>query len=341
MITKYYALSVYLRQRFGERVQKIPLDAGLNCPNRDGAISKRGCIFCNPSGSGTGQASQGKSFEEQWRWWRERLAKRYKARRFLAYLQSFSNTYCSLEQFTVLLRQLSTLPQLNGICIGTRPDCLDADKLDLLQELPVPEIWLDLGLQSSNDRTLQRINRGHDAACFAAACRAAADRGIKVCAHLIAGLPDENTTDFLASIDFLNALPVHGVKFHNLYVCQNTPLATWTAKGAYIPLQQSQYCHWLGLAIAALRPDIVLHRLNGDPAPGELVAPLWAENKQTVLNAIHTFFNENGIWQGQNWLSEPPAWFCQDHPPPQSILAPHTAEATAKELLRGNTHYFD
>lgn len=341
MTPHYYALSVYLRQRFGERVQKIPLDAGLDCPNRDGTVSKHGCIFCNPAGSGTGQAAQGKSLQEQWSWWRERLAKRYKARRFLAYLQSYSNTYCSLDQFTALLSQLSKLPHVSGICIGTRPDCLDAAKLDLLQELQVPEIWLDLGLQSANDQTLQRINRGHDAACFAAACRAAAARGIKVCAHLIAGLPEETPTDFLGSIDYLNALPVHGVKFHNLYVCQNTPLAAWTAKGAYIPLQQSQYCHWLGLAIAALRPDIVLHRLNGDPAHGELIAPQWARNKQTVLYAIHSFLEEHGIWQGQNWLSEVPDWFCQDHPPPQSLLTPHTAEAAAKELPRGNACHLD
>lgn len=322
MTTKYYALSTYLRQRFGERVQKIPLDGGMNCPNRDGTLSRHGCIFCNPSGSGTGQAAEGRTLAEQWDGWRDRFRRRYKARRFLAYLQSFSNSYGPVHRFAGLLDQLRALPDVSGICIGTRPDCLEPAKLDLLGDLDLPEVWLDIGLQSSNDETLARINRGHDAATFAATVRAAAARGLKICAHLIAGLPGETETDFLETVRFVNELPVHGVKFHNLYVCHNTPLAEWFEAGRYVPPSRDDYCRWLAQGLADLRQDIVIHRLNSDPAPGELIAPNWAGAKQTVRQAIHETLEASAVWQGCRWAPAPAPWFTPDAPLPPSLDLP-------------------
>lgn len=293
----YKALSVHLRARFGERVQKIPLDAGFSCPNRDGALSRTGCVFCNARGSGSGLLGRGLDLAAQWEFWRERLARKYKARLFLAYLQSFSNTYGPLERLRNVLAELAPLPGRAGLCIGTRPDCLDAAKLDLLAGLP-GETWLDIGLQSCRDATLRRINRGHDAACFARAVRAAAERGLQVCAHLIAGLPGETPDDFLAGIAFLDDLPVSGVKLHNLYVCEGSPLAADLRDGRYEPLEREAYVAAVCEALARLRSDIVVHRLTGDPAPGELLAPAWAADKQSLLRAIHERLERLGIRQG-------------------------------------------
>ena len=186
--------------------------------------------------------------------------------------------------------------------MGTRPDCLDEKKLDHIAAFPAPEIHLELGLQSANDQTLQRINRGHTASCFAKATHMAHKRGIKVVAHLMAGLPKEGKDHFLHSIDFINTLPVHGVKIHNLYICKGSTLEKQFLSAQYIPLAMEDYIQIVVEALAKLRPDIIIHRINGDPAPRELIAPLWAKEKQTVINAIHTQLKEQNIVQGKNYF---------------------------------------
>ncbi len=295
---RHYALSDYLRQRFGQRVQKIPLDAGFDCPNRDGAISRRGCVFCNPRGSGSGLLRQGYSLAQQWEHWRERLERRYKARFFLAYLQSFSNTHGPASKLKSTLEQLQPLPNLAGLCIGTRPDCLDQEKIGLLAGFQCSEKWLELGLQSANDATLERINRGHSAEDFTRAVHMASDAGLKICAHVVAGLPGEESEDFLNTIRFCNNQPIHGIKFHNLYVCADSGMARLWQRGEYVPLTMDAYAHLCCEALALLRPDVVVHRLTGDPAPGELLAPDWAANKQALLSCIHRIMEEKDILQG-------------------------------------------
>ncbi len=295
---RYQTLSTYLRSRFGEKVQKIPLDAGFNCPNRDGTISRVGCAFCNPSGSGSGLLAKGMNLATQWDYWRKQFLESSKTKLFMAYLQSYSNTHGPLERIQTVLNQLQGLPSLAGLSLGTRPDCLDQDKLALIAAFPAPEIHLELGLQSANDQTLERIGRGHNAACFASATKQAAELGLKVVAHVIAGLPGENRDDFLTTIDFVNQLPVHGIKFHNLVVCKNTRLAQWWAQGKYRALTLENYAETAALAVARLRPDVVIHRLNSDPQLGELFAPDWATEKQTVLIAINAEMKSRAIWQG-------------------------------------------
>lgn len=298
----YVALNAYLRDRFGERVLKIPLDAGFSCPNRDGTLSHAGCSFCNALGSGSGLLSQGVNLAGQWEYWREQMNKKRTTRLFLAYLQSFSNTYGPAKRLRSVLRELENLPGRVGLCIGTRPDCLDEEKLDLLAALP-GETWIDLGLQSCRDTTLKRINRGHDAACFARATTLAAERGLKVCAHLIAGLPGEGPEDFLAGIDFINALPVAGIKMHNLYVCTGSPLADEYRAGRYVPWKLYDYTSTVCAALARLRPGIVIHRLTGDPAPGELLAPNWSGEKTALFTAIHELLTWLNIQQGMEYDS--------------------------------------
>ena len=216
----------------------------------------------------------------------------------MAYLQSFSNTYGPASRLRETLDQLKNLTGLAGLSIGTRPDCLDAEKLNLLAEFPAQETWLELGLQSCNDTTLQRINRGHTAKDFAVAARQAAELGLNVCAHVIFGLPGEEPEDWLRTVRFVAALPIKGIKFHNLYVCDKTPIGTLWKKGEYTPVTRDDYVATLCRSIELLPPGIVIHRLTGDAAPGELLAPDWAADKSGLLNAINAELEARDIWQG-------------------------------------------
>jgi len=297
----YNPLSAYWKEKFGIRVWKIPLDAGSDCPNRDGTISSRGCIFCNEKGSGTGQSLKSISIKNQYNLFREKLILKRGPMKFAAYLQSFSNTYCTPARLQEVLDQLRGLEDLCVLCVGTRPDCLDEEKIRILGSFPCDEIWLDLGLQSSCDETLMRINRGHLAADFSRSCRMSALEGINVCAHIIAGLPGETISHFMKTIEFLNNEPVRGIKIHNLYVCRNTTLARMWEMKEYLPQDMEDYAWWVVTALAVLRPDIIIHRLTGDPAPGELLAPEWARAKNIILDRINKIMTEKRLWQGKEW----------------------------------------
>lgn len=316
---RYFALSSYTRQIHGKRVQKIPLDVGFSCPNRDGTISTAGCIFCNPKGSGSGFQKQGLSVAEQWAFWRDIHTQRHKLELFTAYLQSYSNTHGPIEKLRETLEAIKGLPGLTNLSLGTRPDCLDDAKLNLLAEqkkiLGLTDITLELGLQSACNETLAYINRGHDACSFEEATRAAAERGIHVVAHIIAGLPTptgrEGMDELLASVDFVNGLPIHGVKFHNLYVCRGTGVAKLYETGKYTPMLQIEYLDQLSEALMHLKPTTVIHRLNGNPGKGELIAPDWAANMRGLHNAVRTWFEEHDVWQGKKNGAEYgiPPWF--------------------------------
>ena len=321
-MNRTYALSAYTRQRHGQRVQKIPLDAGFSCPNRDGTLSRAGCLFCNPKGSGSGFGQRGMTLAEQWEFWRSIHEKSHHLKLFTAYLQSYSNTHGPIEKLADALAGLQGLPGLTSLAIGTRPDCLDPAKLDLLAEqrdkLGLSEVFLELGLQSASDETLAHINRGHDVRAFARAVHQAADRGLSVVAHVIAGLPTpfgrEERAELLASVDFLNRLPIHGIKFHNLYVCRGTDLARLHARGGYTPLTLDEYLSQLSSALMRLSPKTVVHRLNGNPATGELVAPDWAGNMRRLHNRIRDHLEANDVWQGKENGAEDsiPPWFSSD-----------------------------
>lgn len=295
---RYRTLTSYFRERFKSRARKIPLEAGFSCPNRDGTLSFGGCLFCNELGSGAGLTASGLPLSAQWDALRTRFSRKYPDAAFLAYLQSFSNTHGPASRLKAVLDQIAALPGARGLCLGTRPDCLDEEKLDLLAALPFEEIRLEMGLQSANDATLSRINRGHGAADFARAAELAAERGIKVTAHVMAGLPGEDAGDFLRTVDFAAALPVHGIKLHNLLVVAGSPLAPIYMMGGYTPLERAEYVSMLCRAIPRLRPDMVVERLNADPGPGELLAPDWAADKSGLLRDIGRAFEAEDVWQG-------------------------------------------
>jgi radical SAM protein (TIGR01212 family) len=298
----YRDLNSYLKGRFGERVQKITLDAGLTCPNRDGRVGTGGCLYCNPKGSGTGAWGRGLSLPAQMAAGMATMARRYGAARFIAYFQSFSNTYASQETLRELYDAALAFPQVAGLSIGTRPDCLEEDVLDLLAGYARDRlVWLELGLQSAHDRTLARLNRGHDVACFTTAVARAAAWGLPVVAHVILGLPGEGPGEMAATADYLARLPVQGVKIHLLYVIKDSGLARLHAAGEYVCLTADQYVQLVVDFIERLPPHLVIHRLTGDPHPEELVAPAWSLDKARILGRIREEFARRGTRQGSRW----------------------------------------
>lgn len=271
--------------------------------------------------------NRGMSLAEQWQFWFDHHLSHHGIDTFTAYLQSYSNTYGPIAQLANALKQLEGLPGLHSLSLGTRPDCLDIEKLDLLatqrDALGLSDLFLELGLQSAHNDTLVHINRGHSAESFAKATQQAADRGLNVVAHVMAGLPTpqgkESLSAFLATIEFLNSLPVQGVKFHNLYVCRGTRMEALYAAKQYTPLSREEYLDYLSEGLMALRPDIVIHRLNGNPSKGELLAPDWAANMRGLHNAVRTHLDAANVWQGKNNGAEeaPPRWFSPDYKQPQ------------------------
>jgi radical SAM protein (TIGR01212 family) len=284
----YYDLNTFLRERFGCRVQKISVDAGLSCPNRDGTLSTGGCIYCNARGSGTGAHRQGLSITDQLEKGKAFLAERYKAKKFLAYFQSYSNTYAPVGTLDALYTEALAVPDVVGLSIGTRPDCVDESKLLLLETLARDHlIWIEYGLQSAHDETLFRINRGHDFRCFENAVKASRGRGIHICAHVILGLPGETREQMLQTADALAALEIDGVKLHLLYVIKGTPLEALYRHGSYHPLEQAEYVDLVCDFLDRLPPQTVIQRLTGDPHREELVAPSWSLDKRGTLRMIH------------------------------------------------------
>jgi len=300
MQQRYYDLNTYLRSLFGCRVQKITLDAGLSCPNRDGRISSGGCIYCNARGSGTGAGARGLSITEQLMQGKETLGRRYKTRKFLAYFQSFSNTYAPLKRLKILYDEALNVEDVVGLSIGTRPDCINEPLLELLQAYTQRYlIWMEYGLQSAHDATLALINRGHDLKCFQNAVRTTRKRGIQICVHVILGLPGETRSDMLQTADTLAELEIDGLKIHLLYVVKGTRLESLYREGRFRCLDQAEYAERVCDFLEHIPPQVVIQRLTGDPHPEELVAPQWALEKTETLNMIRQMLEERDTRQGQ------------------------------------------
>jgi radical SAM protein (TIGR01212 family) len=297
---RYRDFNSTLRQRFGSRVQKISIDAGLTCPNRDGTLGDQGCIYCNARGSGTGASLRGISITEQLEAGKAAMGRRYKAKRFLAYFQSFSNTYAPVAVLNRLWTEALAVPGVVGLCIGTRPDCVAQPVLDLLEAFARNHlVWIEYGLQSSNDATLARIGRGHDFAAFQQAVAMTRNRGIQICAHMICGLPGETRETMLATAKSVADAGIDGIKIHLLYVVRGTAMEALYASGAYRCLAQPDYVQIVCDIIERLPGSMVIQRLTGDPHPEELVAPKWSLQKRETLAMIHAELARRDTWQGK------------------------------------------
>ena len=294
----YKTLNTILRERFGVRVQKITLDAGLTCPHRD-SFKRGGCIYCNAQGSGTGASGRGIGLKEQIEEQMQAMKRRYKAQAFIAYFQSFSNTHAPLDELKSIFDTILPYPEIKGLAIGTRPDCIDEDKLKLIESYtPERLIWMEYGLQSGNDETLLRINRGHDVRTFIDAVMLTSRFNLRQCAHVIIGLPGEGMDDYLSTARLISSLPITDIKLHLLYVVKGTPLEEMYRMGEYTPLSQKEYAQAVAQFIAHLRKDIVIQRITGDPHADELVEPKWALEKGKVRQAIHQELASSNIIQG-------------------------------------------
>jgi len=297
---RYTDFNTWLRNRFGCRVQKITLDAGLTCPNRDGSISRSGCIYCNARGSGTGAAGRGLSITSQLMEGKQRLARRYKATKFIAYFQSFCNTYAPAVRLRQLYDEALAVRDIVGLSIGTRPDCVSEETLRLLEGYARESlIWIEYGLQSSHNATLVRINRGHTIETFRNAVAATQGRGIRICTHVILGLPGETRREMMNTARTVAEMALDGIKIHLLYVIKGTELERLYAGGAYTCLEQQEYVDLVCDFLEMLPPGMVIQRLTGDPHPEELVAPGWALRKTETLKKIRSTLEQRDSWQGK------------------------------------------
>jgi hypothetical protein len=288
-----------LLHRHGERVHKIALDAGFTCPNRDGTKGRGGCSFCN-NVSFSPDADVRLELGAQIAKARLAIAKRTRAQKFIAYFQAYTNTYDKVDALEVLYRVALDEPDMVGIAVGTRPDCVTSDVLDLLDRFrdQGQEVWLELGLQSSFDKTLERINRGHTFAEYRSTAVAARQRGIPLCTHLIVGLPGETETHCHATLDRVLEIGVDGLKLHPLHVVKHTLLAHQWRQGEYLPLAREEYIGMAANLIERTPGDIVYHRVTATATRDILLAPGWCAEKWNVLNGIESELRQRGTRQG-------------------------------------------
>lgn len=294
----YYRLSSFFRKLFGKPVYKIPLHAGFSCPNRDGTIGKEGCSYCyNPSFAPFCQNKLPLTITEQ-------LARGKKKKNgclYLAYFQSYTNTYGPTEHLKNLYEEALAVPDVIGLSIATRPDCVSEEILTMLEEIAGKKhLWIEYGLQSAHDKTLQRINRGHSVACFVEAVEKTSRRGIFICAHIILGLPGESEQMMLETIDFLNMCGVDGVKFHHLQVIKNTPLAEEYDRGGFKVFNNIyDYIDLLCNCLERLSPETVIHRLATQAVSKDLlIAPYWSEGGGQIAAAVEQELKNRGTYQG-------------------------------------------
>ena len=293
----YTALSPYLKRRFGCKVYKLSLSAGCTCPNRDGTLGARGCIFC--SGSGEFAASGSASIPEQLEQAKYILGKKAQGAKFIAYFQDFTNTYGAVSRLEPLFLAAMEPDDVVALSIATRPDCLPEDILRMLARLRAKKpVFVELGLQTIHEATAHYIRRGYPLSVFDDAVQKLHALDIEVIAHQILGLPGETAEMIVETTRHLGQLPVDGVKLHLLHILRGTDLAREYADGRIQMLELDAYIDILEQCLAVLPPDVVIHRLTGDGAKRDLIAPLWSADKKRVLSAIQKRFEQDGVMQG-------------------------------------------
>ncbi len=298
----YHRLNFFYRKRFGTRVWKLSLDAGCNCPNRDGTLATLGCIFCDPESFSPSRRMGLHSIAEQIEEGICRLKQRYAAKKFIAYFQPGTNTYGPIDRLRTAYEQALAHPDVVGLAIGTRPDCVGEDVLDLLAELS-QQTWvvLEYGLQTIHDRTLDLLNRGHHYDAFLDAYRHTRRRNLDMGVHVILGLPGESREDMQATARELARLEIHSVKLHNLYAVRNTVLAEQVAAGQVRLPELAEYIQYVVDFLEELPGQVVIERLCGDAPPEYLIGPQWCLDKAAVLSAVEAEFRRRGTWQGSGF----------------------------------------
>lgn len=295
---RYNQFSAYLKNRFGAKVYKITIDAGFSCPNRDGTISSGGCIFCDEGGSFSQAHCNLLSVEQQVLIGAETLRNRFNAQKFMSYFQAYSNTYKPVEELEKIYAKALTHPDVIGLSIGTRPDCVDNDKLNLISDISKDYYtWLEYGLQSVHDKTLKKINRGHDFDCFLKAYELSKQKGINVCVHVIFGLW-ETREEILQTAQKLAQLDIDGIKIHMLCALKNTRLANLYEIGKIDFMSEDEYVNLVCDFLEILPKTTTIHRLAGNGLKKNLIAPRWLGAKLDCLNKIDRELIKRNSYQG-------------------------------------------
>lgn len=296
----YHSFDYMLKERFSCKIYKTALNGGMTCPNRDGTLGERGCIFCSQGGSGDFAGDRRDSITEQINKQAEKLAQKRNASAFIAYFQAYTNTYAPVEYLRKIYTEAINHPQVAAVSIGTRPDCLGPDVLALLEELnQIKPVWIELGLQTIHERTAAYIRRGYPLSCFEEAVKALRQRDLDVIVHTILGLPGESRQDILETMGYLNRRDIQGIKLQLLHVLKGTDLAQDYLEGRFSVYTMEEYLDILIDCLEHLSPDIVIHRLTGDGPKDLLMAPLWSSKKRTVLNTLHHECKIRHAYQGR------------------------------------------
>mgnify|MGYP001623784133 FL=1 len=299
---RYNSLDYYIKETFHEKLYKLSLNAGCTCPNRDGTCGTRGCIFCSRGGSGDFAADVSLSIPEQLRVEKEKKKSKYSGHSYIAYFQAYTNTYGPLEVLEKAFTQALADPEVKVLSIATRPDCLSAEILDLLERLSlIKPVWIELGLQTIHESTAEFIRRGYPLPVFEEALKKLRALGLSVIVHTILYLPGESEADMLETIEYLNRQDIQGIKLQLLHVLKDTDLYDYYLEHPFFLPTMEEYLEFLGTCLCCLRPDIVIHRLTGDGPKSLLAAPLWTRNKRLVLNQMEKSFRERNIWQGKHY----------------------------------------
>lgn len=299
---RYHSLNYFLREKFGDKVFKIALDAGFSCPNRDGTISSGGCLFCSERGSGDFAGNRRFSITKQFEDIKDMMSKKWKTGKYIAYFQAYSNTYESIEVLREKYEEAVRQEGVVALAIATRPDCLDEEVLDLIEEYSHRVYtWIELGLQTSNDESAKIINRGYKLLKFEESLKELNKRNIDVVVHTIFGLPGESKEDMLKTIDYVAHRNIKGIKMHLLHLMENTPMTELYNEEKLKFLEEDEYVDLICKSITMLPANMVIHRLTGDAPRELLIGPMWSLKKWEVLNAIDNKLKDLELYQGKNF----------------------------------------
>ncbi|MCM3759567.1 TIGR01212 family radical SAM protein [Alkalihalobacillus oceani] len=302
---RYHSWNHHLRRHFGEKIFKIPLDAGFDCPNRDGNVAFGGCTFCSERGSGDFAGDRADDLVTQFETIKGRMHRKWKQGKYIGYFQAYTNTYAPVETLRTYFETILAQKDVVGLAIATRPDCLPDDVVDYLAELNERTyLWVELGLQTVHERTAQLINRAHDYQCYVDGVAKLRRHGIRVCSHIINGLPLESYEMMIETAKEVAKLDVQGIKIHLLHLLKKTAMVKQYEKGLLELMSLDDYVKLVVDQLEILPPSMIIHRLTGD-GPGDLmIGPMWSMNKWRVLNAIEAELKARNSWQGKFYQKE-------------------------------------
>lgn len=301
---RYYSVDYYLKTTFGEKVYRLSLNGGMTCPNRDGTLGTRGCIFCSAAGSGDFAQNAQESIPKQLNDAKVQIRSKRNCNKFIAYFQAYTNTYAPVAYLRAIFTEAIQDPDVVILSIATRPDCLSDEVLDLLNELnQIKPVWIELGLQTIHPETNHFIRSGFTLECFHEAVKRLTALSIPIIVHVILGLPGETRKQMLETVSYVGALRVFGIKLQLLHVLSDTDLGTLYRKQPFHLFTQEEYCQLIVDCLAILPPEITIHRLTGDGPKELLIGPLWSSAKRSVLNHIHKELKAQNIWQGKHCIT--------------------------------------